>query len=513
MKKFLFVFLYFSFAYNFSFCQINFDSIYNIRASALMISSFEYANSYVIIGTTTDYLEDPSGSTNWNSPRSLYLLIDKMGNKVDTVQYIYYDSLILQYYPPLTSWDGFSSAVRVNDFIYAYGWKGSINNIGEFRNSLRVAKLDSVGVLQWDKFITLPNDSSIEPISSCYMESENRIISLCEVHDEYYNFEYPMILEMDTSGNVTKSVRILNLGSLYLRSLVKDSIGDYYCGGFDFNSYPNIPPRTIKISSLGSLVWDYSYTYLNNSNRNTAMILINGNYLVSVISEALASNRFLYHLQKMDLNGNLIWDTVFAYSRQVSYNDLYELPNTNIVGVCMVRDTIGNPPVGQRLTMWNSSGVEQWHRVFYTTGSYKRLFDLKPTSDGGFIMCGDHGGYFDPVSGYFTDQAWVLKTDSLGLITSINNFTPNYIANATINNPYPNPASTEINIEVFVPLESKKAFLHLFDMSGREFQTIEIVKGISKNNISLQGLSTGNYLVALSVDDYAAGTKRIVKVE
>jgi hypothetical protein len=478
-----------------------------------MFSSFEYANSYVIIGSTTDYLEDPSGSTNWNSPRSLYLLIDKLGNNLDTAQYIYYDSLILQYYPPVTSFDVFSSAVKIDYFIYAFGSKLSINSIGEPRNSLRVAKLDSLGVLIWDKFVTLPNDSSVEPIKSYFMESENRIVVLCEVHDEFYNYEYPMILEIDTSGNVTKSVRILNQGYTFLRNISKDTNGNYYCGGFKWLVLPNVTPSTMKIDSVGNIVWNFPYTYVNNSSRSRDMKLVSGNHLIAMVTEALASNRFLYHLQKIDLNGNQLWDTVFAFSSQVSNGVLYEMPNTNIVGVCMVRDTIGNPPLGQRLTMWDSSGVEQWHRVFYTNGSFKRLYDLKPTSDGGFIMCGDHGGYFDPVSGYFTNQAWVLKTDSLGLITSINNITPSYIANTSIRNPYPNPANSEINIEAFVPLEAKKAFLHLFDMSGKELQTIEIVKGISKNNISLQGLSAGNYLVALSVDDYAAGTKRIVKVE
>jgi len=491
--------------------QYSIDSIYNLRASSIIFGAFEYSNSYSFVGATTDWLATPNG--NLNSSRSLYLSIDKLGNRIDTAQFNYFDSLVLQYYPPLTSFDVFSSGLFIDKFIYAFGSKFSINSINEGRNSFRVAKLDSLGVLQWDKFITLPNDSSIEPVTTYFMESENKIIALCEVHDEYYNYEYPMILEMDTSGNVTKSVRILNQGFTFLRNVSKDNNGNYYCGGFKWLVLPNGTPKTMKIDSVGNIVWDYNYTYQANSNRNTEMIQTKNNFLVSVISQGIASNRFLYHLQKMDLNGNLIWDTVFAYSRQLDNSVLYELHNTNIVGVCMVRDTIGNPPVGQRLTMWDSSGVEQWHRVFYTTGSYKRLYDLKPTSDGGFIMCGDHSGYFDPISGYTTNQAWVLKTDSLGLITSVNNITPSYIANASIRNPYPNPANSEINIEVFVPIEAKKAFLHLFDMSGKELQTIEIVKGISKNSISLQGMSSGNYLVALSVDDYAAGSKRIVKVE
>ena len=84
---------------------------------------------------------------------------------------------------------------------------------------------------------------------------------------------------------------------------------------------------------------------------------------------------------------------------------------------------------------------------------------------------------------------------------------------ATINAPFPNPTKDEITVETFVPLEVKKAILHLFDIRGKELLQKEIKKGISSTSISLQGYTSGNYFVALSVDDYAAGTKKIVKVE
>jgi hypothetical protein len=321
-----------------------------------------------------------------------------------------------------------------------------------------------------------------------------------------------MIMELDTSGNVTKQIRILNQGNTYLRSIAKDSLGNYYCGGFKWLVLPNVTPKTMKIDSLGNILWNYLYTYNSNSNRNTEMILTNNNLLVSVISEALASNRFLYHLQKLDLSGNQIWDKVFAYSRQLDNSVLYEMPNTNIAHVCMVRDTVGNPPVGQRLTMFDSSGVELWYRVFYSN-DYNRLYDLKPTSDGGFIMCGDHGSFQDPVSGYYLNHAWVLKTDSLGLVTSLNEVEENLLSKVEFKNPYPNPVQNELTIETFIPLAFKQSQLHLFDMQSRELQTIQLNKGLNKTKIDLSQYASGNYLIALSVDGLAAGAKRIIKVE
>jgi len=479
-----------------------------------MVTSFEFSNHYAIIGSTTDFLYDSISNSNWNRARSLFLSVDKLGYTIDTSQYNYYDSLVFQYYPPLKSFDLFTSSIIANQYIYAFGSKLSINSINKGKNSVRVAKLDSLGNLHWDKFITMPNDSSIEPVgfTSKYYESENRIVVLCDVYDANYGYEYPMIMELDTSGNVTKQIRILNQGKTYLRSIAKDSIGNYYCGGFKGLVLPNVTPKTMKIDSLGNILWNYLYTFNSNSNRNTDMILTNNNLLVSVVSEALASNRFLYHLQKMDLSGNQIWDKVFAYSRQLDNSVLYEMPNTNIAHVCMVRDTVGNPPVGQRLTMFDSSGVELWYRVFYSS-DYNRLYDLKPTSDGGFIMCGDHGSFQDPVSGYYLNHAWVLKTDSLGLVTSLNEVEENLLSKVEFKNPYPNPVQNELTIETFIPLAFKQSQLHLFDMQSRELKTIQLNKGLNKTKIDLSQFACGNYLIALSVDGLAAGAKRIIKVE
>jgi len=494
--------------------QTSFDSIYQMRAMSIVFSSIEFSNHYSLLGCTVDYLPDQNGGGYWNETRSLYLSIDKNGNFIDTLQYNYFDSLLLQYIPPLTNFDLFSSALKVDSFVYAFGSKLTINSIGEQQNSARITKLDSLGTLQWDKFISWPNDSSIEPIfyTTRYYHNEQRIVMLCDVFDEYMNYEYPIILELDTTGVVTKSIRILNQGNTFLRGISKDSLGNYYCSGFKWLTYPNAKPVLTKLNSTGNIIWSYSYTNQSNSNRNTAMILTKDEKLISVISQGLASNRFLYHLQKVDLNGNEIWNYVFAYSRQLDNSVLYEMPNTNLVHVGMVRDTIGNPPVGQQITMFDSSGVELWRRTYYS-GNYNRLYDLKSTSDGGFIMCGDHGNFIDPISGYGCNHAWVLITDSLGLVTSLSEFESDFMSKVELKNPYPNPARNLVNIETFIPLEFKGAQLHLFDMQSRELKTIELYKGLNTTQISISSYANGNYLLALSVDGLAAGSKMIVKVE
>jgi hypothetical protein len=128
-------------------------------------------------------------------------------------------------------------------------------------------------------------------------------------------------------------------------------------------------------------------------------------------------------------------------------------------------------------------------------------------------MCGDHGSFQDPVSGYYLNHAWVLKTDSLGLVTSLNEVEENLLSKVEFKNPYPNPVQNELTIETFIPLAFKQSQLYLFDMQSRELQTIQLNKGLNKTKIDLSQYASGNYLIALSVNGLAAGAKRIIKVE
>jgi len=516
MKTFVYILLFLQFLFLKVQSQTpsSLDTIYVLRSSSTLFSVFPYSNNYTFNGITTDWVPQSSGGY-INQARSMLATIDIYGNNLDTFNFSHIDSNLLLLGLNFSSFEGLYTGVQDElDCLYSIGIQLKVNSLNLTSQSIKIVKTDSIGNLIWDKIFEVGADSGWAPRASYYDKMLERIFIVGDIINPNGSFLYPFISEFDTSGLLINTIRVLNQGDIRMNGITVDSNSNFFLSGFERFANPSSLPRLWKISPNGQVMWSFNYAFgLNYSSNAFDILLTNDNKLIVTYVQALALNKFVYHLQKVELNGTQIWDHVFTSTRQVDNSVLYEMDNSNIVNVCMLRDTSGNGPVGQRLTMWDSSGVEIWHRIFYTNGDYKRLYDLKPTKDGGFIMCGDHNGYLDPVSGYITSQSWVLKTDSLGLITSVNNITPSYIANASIRNPYPNPANSEINIEVFVPIEAKKAFLHLFDMSGKELQTIEIVKGISKNNISLQGLSAGNYLVALSVDDYAAGSKRIVKVE
>ncbi len=497
-----------------SLAQPSLDTVYVLRTSSIFYKVFPFTGHYALNGLTTDWIF-PTGGGVVNQSRSLFATFDLIGNNLDTANFTQIDSNLLLLGTNITSFEGLYCGFKDNnDFLYSVGSQLKVNSLNLQYNTIKIVKTDSIGSLIWDKIFEIGNDSGWGPVESFYNEALHRIFVVGYVFDPYRNFKYPFIAEFDTSGSLINWFRILNLsGRPAMSNITVDAARNYYVSGYELIGSSSGVARTWRISPIGQVIWSYNFSCGINSGAFDVLQSNDGNLVVTYACN-IAQNRNLYHLLKVDTSGNTIWDRVYNYTRQTAeVSPLIELQNTNIVNVCMFRDTIGNALVGQALTMFDSSGTKLWERRFFPDSSYVRIQDIAVTPDGGFVMCGSRGNYLDTATSYIVSHAWVLKTDSLGLITSVNNITPSYIANASIRNPYPNPANSEINIEVFVPIEAKKAFLHLFDMSGKELQTIEIVKGISKNNISLQGLSVGNYIVALSVDDYAAGSKRIVKVE
>ncbi len=494
--------------------QSNLDTTYNIGASTQFYGVHVFQNHYQLIGETTDFVYDSISGGVVNQGRSSVSIINLNGDSLNTINFSHKDSLLAIHYP-FDSFDNLVSSNLNGNVTYSVGVQVTINSFGFNKQLLKFVVIDSLGNPQKDSSYTLLNDSSWFPRHCFYNIYLNNLVVIGDMKNSIGNFAFPFILFIDTTGSISNLIRIFGQGNLHFRNVVMDSLGNIYISGFKIGSYPNSEPITMKVDTSGNIIWSFPYNLSTFSNSASSIISTSDGNIITVYNEALFGPWYKYHLLKLDISGNNIWDRTFSYTKQLSGDGLTELSNSNLIHVSVFRDTVSNSdPVGALLTLFDSNGSKLWERVFFENGGSKGVYDVKPTLDGGFIFCGENdNGFVDSVSGYHTGQAWVVKTDSLGLLTSINNHTPNYLSKASINAPYPNPTNNAITIETFVPLEAKKAMLHLFDIHGKELLKKELSKGKTTTTISLQEYASGNYLIALSVDDYAAGAKRVVKVE
>ncbi|MBK9148721.1 MAG: hypothetical protein IPM12_13005 [Flavobacteriales bacterium] len=117
-----------------------------------------------------------------------------------------------------------------------------------------------------------------------------------------------------------------------------------------------------------------------------------------------------FMLTKWSPSGDIIWQKRSHYGRNYYVGDFEVLPDNSIIAV-------GSHDGGGELMRFSAEGDSLWTRqyVAFATSERHRLFDVEPTSDGGFVAAGSCDQYWgDPTPNLETE--WMIKTDSLGCV-------------------------------------------------------------------------------------------------
>ena len=114
-------------------------------------------------------------------------------------------------------------------------------------------------------------------------------------------------------------------------------------------------------------------------------------------------------LTKWSPGGSILWQRKVIKDYQVGTTDMEILEDGSIIAA----GTNWNRSV---LIKFSAEGDSLWSREHTLFTGYHFLYDVQPTSDGGFVGTGaTTGGFFTP--GIQTNQViWVVKTDSLGCV-------------------------------------------------------------------------------------------------
>jgi hypothetical protein len=143
-----------------------------------------------------------------------------------------------------------------------------------------------------------------------------------------------------------------------------------------------------------------------------------------------------------------------------------------------------NPPIGGTFGWFfkfSDEGELIWLRKYQyvdTVGHSHRIYDLKPTPDGGMIAVGEARNPF--ISPEPSQQAWLLKLDSFGCLipgcqwqdtVTVSGQPGKAAAELAI---YPNPTSDYLNFQLRSPQAIPQAAFRILDAAGRvvkEFQS------------------------------------------
>ncbi len=274
----------------------------------------------------------------------------------------------------------------------------------------------------------------------------------------------------------------------------------------------------IKTDSLGNEQWrktigssydDFWCVVANSPDGNFIVGTTTG---VGIINNDESWRRI--RLLKISPTGAVLWDKMYSEKHGSSaLNNLLILPNGDIIALGSYYPA--NP---QQTDSWswllklNTHGDSLWLREhFYFNGSYNtnRLFDIKPTLDGGFITC----GYVDSMPAV-SQSIWVLKLDSFGcLVPGCQNVGMKEVILQDNEQVfvYPNPATTEITIKLSEQFRQNAKEARVFNNLGQEVLRQSLSAGEATHTLNIAYLSAGIYHIRIIGNGISVVAGKVVK--
>jgi len=166
----------------------------------------------------------------------------------------------------------------------------------------------------------------------------------------------------------------------------------------------------------------------------------------------------------------------------------------------------------------DEQGDSLWCRFFGTPLYYTSFWDVTQTSDGGFLMTGqNYCCNFIPQLGGFGASLWLVKTDSLGFITTGINDLPGYHL-YSMGQVYPNPANTVLQVPLDIPHATAAPatnglagnYLYVFDMQGRQLMQQKVQPGNGTAQLDVSTLAPGTYSMVLVAEGYSISHQKFV---
>ena len=373
---------------------------------------------------------------------------------------------------------------------------------------------------------TLANYHDKNRIDKLFSEKNNKksFINYLSANREFYEYE-PFLIKMDSIGNVLWESNYADT-SFHKQSntIIQTTDGGYALGGYKWvYSNEKGDPIVIKTDSLGNKEWEIN---LGGPYQDGTAIVCNsqdGNIVVAsqydVDSLFYGEYKSRVQVTKLDLNGNVLWNHLYADKALRTYISNIRQDSAN--GFIISGQTRGNMPVetynmGFMLRI-SEEGDSLWYRklsILKHWESENRLYDAIPTSDGGFLGAGGCKP-IPPDTG--NQDAWIIKVDSMGCTS---------ITDCWVGKPewewvetedgnkikiYPNPAQNWFEIEIKTESERDEILtVEVFDLFGRKVEEVEIPKGKNSFRFYVSDWNRGVYLVRVKSGSEILGSAKVV---
>lgn len=397
-----------------------------------------------------------------------------------------------------------------NSYFYTIGSRKTYFDTG-YHNEMMMVKYDDNFDTLWTSYYgekQIPYDTSYIPRNFISAENDFLVTGLKYPHPG--SKLYIFLIKTDSLGNVAwekvyGNDEIKSEGMSVMQSTDNGyAIGAYQWIIGDYGAAVG-DPIVIKTDSLGNPEWELNLggPYQDGTailcNSDDGKIFATSRYDTDSIHEHLYKSRI--QLSKIDNFGNILWN--FLYGDKSYYLKVRNIRPTDNNGV-IISGSLWHPSPNEMgfLLRVDSLGNELWYRQYAILNGQNSLnyfYDAIPTSDGGFLGA---GGCLPVGSDTGTQDAWVIKVDSLGCISPTDCWVGQeevvWVTIETGNQLkiYPNPAQNWFEVEIGKNKESDRLFtIEVFDLFGRLTEEVEIPKGQNNIRLYVSDWKRGMYLL------------------
>lgn len=488
----------------FTIAQIKFDKRYPLGLASVGLKVVEIQGGFVSVGANI-------------------AVVNIYNNNIIVKTDLYGDTVKTLYIPPPDSayWnlynedpdDIFTDLIPTTDSnLVAVGRSQAYSPTNFYDYDILLVKLNYNLDTLWLKTYSHPTDSAFQPQS--IIQTSDGGFLICGKQRGFYNTNwYGFLYKVDSAGNFQWYKSYNNPGPYQaIWDVIELPDHSFMCTGNNINTINgDLDAFYFYVDSLGNQLAVFTIPTLGNS-AFCELIEGNNNSFVMIGSENFSSGSiqpYINSIVKINTTGAIIWKKNYlAFNSVGSALGVSKALNGGYIYSGLSDNTTNT--VKAYIHLLDENGDSLWYREFGSS-NYSDFWDIKTTSDGGYIMCGQTGGCNNNGGTCF----WLVKTDSLGLlVTGIKEAA--IFKTATLS-AFPNPTTTYCNITTTVPQTNntgagkKGASIILFDMRGKQLLEQPLQTGNNNVQLNLTNYTKGTYLAVLVVDGYNAAHVKVVK--
>lgn len=491
--------------------------------STILSSVYQHNDKYYVAGSTLDSINVPQGYGYFGIEFSVF---DTYGN-------ILADTFYQKDGRNLSSW--YSKLILQNDgsFLYAVDAQTTVPPATTSEFYLMIFQFDSLGRVLMEKEYSKPMCTGLNPANDLWRLTDFKpdgygnwlMLSTiaCSATGGGVNGDF-LLTKLDSSFNVLWHKK-------YGNAIFNDAAGkilieqDGYVISGGVNNANKVSKNfifqaeIIKTDTAGNVQWTYLSPISKLTNQIQDIIKTqDGGYVYCGQGDGVenlfpngvsADVSWKGWVEKIDASRNILWNkavsSLAANSDATNQTVIYEQADSsliiggNVYGGFAAADTLEyNYGSLVKLTVTGNTIWERKYGIATDTLLY-RIYDMKPTTDGGYILCGEARDAYYPYDAP-TQRAWLLKVDSNGCMSATDpqchpaslpeEAKPSSIA------VYPNPAHETVFINYTT---DQSLSFTLYDLMGRAVKAQKLHKG--RNEADLRHLPAGVYLYKLFTEN------------